>query len=388
MIIKLDTPAARLKLPIARKPVFVRILPGIALGYRRNRSAGAWVERIAIGGSNYETKGIGVADDFVPADGAQVLTFWQAQDLIRARARGRVGQSSPVTVGRALDAYEEDLRRRGREVENVVRVRRRLPLSLASTKVRDLTAKELRAWRDGLTGITPASVNRIATVLRAALNHAADGDETVTNVRAWGIGLAGLPNVSRSRNEASILGDTTIRQLIASAYEVDDAFGLLTEVLAVTGSRVGQVARLTIRDLQCDRLMMPPSRKGSGSKPDRIPVPIDASLAKRLRRDALPGAPLLVRADGSRWPTGHDAGATAVRQLWAQVADRCGVTASMYALRHSSIVRSLMRAVPIRIIAATHDTSVTMIERTYSRYITDHADALVRGALLDTGTGE
>jgi hypothetical protein len=30
-----------------------------------------------------------------------------------------------------------------------------------------------------------------------------------------------------------------------------------------------------------------------------------------------------------------------------------------------------------------HDTSVAMIERNYSRYITDHADALVRGAMLD-----
>jgi hypothetical protein len=39
--------------------------------------------------------------------------------------------------------------------------------------------------------------------------------------------------------------------------------------------------------------------------------------------------------------------------------------------------------VPVRIVAAGHDTSVAMIERNYSRYITDHADALVRGAMLD-----
>ena len=30
-----------------------------------------------------------------------------------------------------------------------------------------------------------------------------------------------------------------------------------------------------------------------------------------------------------------------------------------------------------------HDTSIPMIERTYSRYIGDHADALARKALLD-----
>jgi hypothetical protein len=36
------------------------------------------------------------------------------------------------------------------------------------------------------------------------------------------------------------------------------------------------------------------------------------------------------------------------------------------------------------VIAVNHDTSVAMLERTYSRYIGDHADALARRALLDT----
>ena len=37
---------------------------------------------------------------------------------------------------------------------------------------------------------------------------------------------------------------------------------------------------------------------------------------------------------------------------------------------------------PIRIVAATHDTSVAEIERTYSKYITDHPDDISRAALL------
>ena len=113
-----------------------------------------------------------------------MLTFWQAQELVRTRARVRVGQSSPVTVAGALNLYEADLRRRGREVENVARVRRRLPLSMASIEVRALTAKVLRVWRDGLAGLTPSSINRTVTGLRAALSLAAGGDETITNVRA------------------------------------------------------------------------------------------------------------------------------------------------------------------------------------------------------------
>ena len=68
------------------------------------------------------------------------------------------------------------------------------------------------------------------------------------------------------------------------------------------------------------------------------------------------------------------------------VARACGqdpAEVTMYALRHSSIVRQLLAGVPVRIVAAGHDTSVAMIEHNYSRYITDHADALVRGAMLD-----
>jgi hypothetical protein len=56
-----------------------------------------------------------------------------------------------------------------------------------------------------------------------------------------------------------------------------------------------------------------------------------------------------------------------------------------YALRHSAIVRALLANVPIRIIAAGADTSVTMIERNYARYISDHADTVARRGLLDLG---
>ena len=56
---------------------------------------------------------------------------------------------------------------------------------------------------------------------------------------------------------------------------------------------------------------------------------------------------------------------------------------TIYALRHTSIVRQLLANVSIRIVATLHDTSVKMIERTYSRHIAEHTDALARRALLD-----
>jgi len=44
----------------------------------------------------------------------------------------------------------------------------------------------------------------------------------------------------------------------------------------------------------------------------------------------------------------------------------------------------LLAGVPIRVVAALHDTSVQMIEQNYSEHIADHADDLARPTLLQT----
>jgi site-specific recombinase XerD len=54
-----------------------------------------------------------------------------------------------------------------------------------------------------------------------------------------------------------------------------------------------------------------------------------------------------------------------------------------YSLRHSSIVRMLLKGVPIRVVASHLDTSVGEIERVYSKYISDVSDDLTRATLPD-----
>jgi hypothetical protein len=54
-----------------------------------------------------------------------------------------------------------------------------------------------------------------------------------------------------------------------------------------------------------------------------------------------------------------------------------------YALRHSSIVRMLLRGLPVSLVASLHDTSETEIHKHYGRYITDVSDTIARGAMLD-----
>lgn len=55
-----------------------------------------------------------------------------------------------------------------------------------------------------------------------------------------------------------------------------------------------------------------------------------------------------------------------------------------YALRHSSIVRMLLKNIPVRLVAGLHDTSIVMIEKNYSHFITEHADEHASSALLES----
>jgi hypothetical protein len=69
----LETRTSRLKLPVAKKPVFVKVGPGVSLGYRQNLTAGTWVTRVADGRGGNWTKGFASADDFEEANANSLL---------------------------------------------------------------------------------------------------------------------------------------------------------------------------------------------------------------------------------------------------------------------------------------------------------------------------
>ena len=394
----LETRAARLRLTPRKKPYFTRIGRGLSIGYRRNEKiAGTWSIRVADGKGGNSIKVIGDADDFEdPNESKNIFDFWQSQDRARAIARAPKGgahkdsvevNDKPTTLATALDLYEADLKTRNGDTGNVARVKVHLSQALTRKVVALVTTRELRQWRDDLANqLAPATINRTTIVLKAALNLVADQDERILTRRPWEIGLAAIHDAEESRNV--ILGEQAIREIIAKASEHSAQFGLLVETAAVTGARVSQLARLEVQDLQDGRgdprLMMPGSRKGRGQKKiSRRPVPIPAGLAAKLRLTAgtrASTAPLLTKPSGEPWRK-SDHSRLFARAAKAATLDPDSVT--LYALRHSNIVRQLLASVPVRVVAASHDTSIVMIERTYSRFIGDHADALARKAMLD-----
>jgi hypothetical protein len=393
-----ETPTARLRLPIQKKPHWQRLGPGLSLGYRRNEGAGSWSVRASNGRGGEWLKKIGYADDFEPANGALIMTHAQAMEMARKLVRGtdEVGdQSRPVTLDEALKAYERDLEARGGATYNARAPRRRLTAALLARPLTLLTSSELRKWRDELLAVMkPASAHRLLVCIRAACNLAANADPQRIRSRApWTIGLASPPRPGNPRNV--VLNDLDVSRFVAAAYERDKALGLFVDVMSVIGSRPSQLARLTVADLLAHRtspkLMVPKSAKGkhgATKKHERTSVPVTCALAARLKAAAHGRAanePLLAQADGSSWgkrpSLAYD---TAVTEIVAAL--KLGKGTTLYTLRHSSITRALLRGVPIALVAKLHDTSVYQIEKTYAAHISRHGDEVARMALLHHDT--
>ena len=388
---KLETPTARRKLATRKKPYKLRIARGIKLLYRRNEGVGTWSVEASDGHGRSWTRKFGDADDTDRADDNSILDFWAAQDKAKALARGKTseGEGAPVTVAQALDEYRTDLVSEGADPANADRVRPHLSAALASKCVALLSARDLRAFRDGLSqkGLAPGGVNRSMKGLRAALNAAAAADPRITNGAAWRVGLQSLPVGDSARR--MVLPDADVGRIVTAAYEIDRPFGLLVEVLAVTGARASQAVRLTVGDLQADRgrVLMPPSRKGGrrvAGKKTHKPLPVPPGLVTTLQHAAggrPADAPLLLQSDGTAWDASERQ-----RKMFRLAVATAGLDPDVYTpycLRHSSIVRSLLRGVPISLAASLHDTSEGEIHRHYGKFIADVSDAIARTALLD-----
>jgi integrase len=386
----LETRTARLKLPVCKKPVWVRLNVGLHVGYRRLQTAGSWSVKVADGRGGNWIKRIGVADDYEDTPGA--LTFWDAQVKARELVRGGADADSTKlqTVAEALAAYARDLATRDGGLGNVSWVVHHLSPALASRLVASLDARSLRHWRDSLLekGLTAASATRVCKSLSAALSLAASVDPRIRNRDSWRVGLRGLPDANKARSNV-ILSDDQVRSFVNAAYTVGPEVGLFVELAAITGARPIQLKRLAVGDVQRNRLQMPSSKKGKGKRRiERRALPIPEALATRLKqlgKGRSPDAPLLLMANREPWAKNSATQRDPVREAVRRAGlDPDKIT--LYAMRHSFIAAKLVKGIPIKVIADACDTSPAMIQAVYGRHIpADLTDELLRGALIDLG---
>jgi len=422
--IDIDTPAKRARLAPRKNPYWKGIAGGrggVSLGYRRSEQGlGAWIAKTVLQGKRTEEK-VGYADDVLGQGGVDYKTAvakaieWSSRQHLVFETKGPAAAPQP-TVRSAVEAYaavREGLsprfgkNARGRLAKHVLSDPQLAPMRLAR-----LSAGDLEVWRDQLEDLAPATINRLLNDFRAALNAAG-----VTHRRRLPAHFAQEVRIGTRRVEEAdvarrqILSDEQIVTLVSASFEVDDTgdFGRLVTLLAASGARHSQAVRVLIGGYQHNqqRVLIPSSRKGRGRQ-ERPPIAIQLSPAVCARLLPAVGGrnadePLLTRWHWSR--TGRSQWERVERRAWGpqyeahrywpdtvRVANDNGARLPedtvMYAFRHSSIVRGLRANLPVRLVAALHDTSVEMIEKHYSAYIVDAMEELARRAALLLPTAE
>jgi integrase len=396
--------------------------PDTHLGYRKGARAGRWLVRWR-NGVGYLQATLATADDVLTADGRTTMTFDQASraardHVERARADAAAVADGPTqTVRMATECYAETVEARqiaaGRLVSKDARSRFKNHLwadDLADRTLYSLKASDLRKWRESARAkcASASTLQRVVNDLRAALNEAGrihqrklpdrfpvevrEGFAVATHERAM---VAIRPNV--------ILPDADVRRLIIAAREIDAERGWggdlarIVVALAATGARFSQIARCIGADLQLDtrRLMVPVSRKGRGRKAashtavaigDDVITELRPAIAGRRGHELLFQRWGYRRAGGLKWERHERRGwlPAELSQPFAEIVQRAELPGDVtaYALRHSSIVRALRVGLPVRLVAALHDTSSEMIEAHYSAHIVDAMTDAARLAVV------
>jgi integrase len=339
---KLENRTNRLALEWRRAPYWRMCDEGLHLGYRRVKAGnGSWVARRLDEGRYFESA-LGPADDYADADGATVLSFFQAQDRAREwhrqeklRALGVPDErKGPYRVSDAISDYEADFIRRGGKALVTIKsisATHILP-ALGNVEVSKLSTDKIRRWHHSLAsgakiirskaGATEratkdfdrddpeavrrrrSTANRALTVLRAALNFAfaegkAPSDDAWRRVKSF-------KSVDAARVRY-LTADECARLVNTCAPD----FRELVRGGLLTGCRYGELTRLRCDDVNLEAGTIHVRESKSG-KPRHVPLTDEGvELFRRLTigrerqalvfmRDALERQPRQERAPSTR----------------------------------------------------------------------------------------
>lgn len=327
---KLEKWEQRSKLKPKRR-YFRDIGDGIALCYRRGGSdrGGTWAARIRDSKGRYGLRAIGVADDFLPADGKRVLTYRQAS--AKAVQEAERGPAPSYTVALAIDDYLAWFREHRKSVdETEATINAHIRPSFGDRTVASLTSDDLKAWRDRLARqrarkrtrkgkeqahkkeaeaptdeqrdeakrARRATANRILAVLKAILNKAFE-DKKVRDDSEWRrVRPFRQVDVPRIR---FLTEDEAVRLCNSCSKE----FRPLFRAALLTGARYGELVRMTVGnfDPTTAQVFIAPSKSGKARH-----VPLNASgveLFKALTTGRPASAPIFARSDGGPWGKNH-----------------------------------------------------------------------------------
>lgn len=253
---------------------------------------------------------------------------------------------------------------------------------LGKVRLTDLHQDHIEAWRDRVErGDLPAlpvkrgrppvakplaksSVNRMRTVLVAALNHAVARRKASPDVAFEWNSVKPLKDASQRRG--LYLERAQRRALLDAAVgPVRD----LIECVALTGCRPGDPAICLRSDYDGRTASV---RFRSKDHDRKIPLsPAAGAMFDRLAKGKLPKAHLFTQDGGKAWTA--DAWSDPVREAAARAGLPAGVT--LYTLRHCWITDAIVGGMDLLTVAKLAGTSLAMIEKHYGH--------LVQGAARD-----
>jgi integrase len=390
---KLDSRAAREKLPARGKPYFRTLDPGLHLGYRKLKGApGRWVVRHYVGEQAYEVATIATADDLSTANGVDVLDFRQAQEEARIRRDARVRNvagKGPFTVADAIRLYIKSLDAKGRKTADTeFRANAMILPSIGAEAVSDLTAESIGAWFENLASARPrvrtgkgkaqrfrapgadqeeairrrrSTANRILAILRAALTHAWRQGR-VSSDQAWRR-VKPFENVASARIRYLTIAEG--KRLINAS---DADFRNLVQAALQTGARYGELGRLKVGDFNPDSGTLAILKSKTG-KPRHVVLTEEGAAFFAELSAGRPGSELLLRRT---WGPSQQTVPMNEACRRAQISPAI----NFHGLRHTYASSAVMAGAPLHVVGKNLGHADTrMVEKHYGHlapsYIAD-----------------
>jgi integrase len=398
----LENRSGRMKLKPGPKTYWRSIMGTLALGYQRRHAGGAgrWISRGYIGNEKYRQIPIAMADDYEQSNGGAILTFEEASEKVRQSHR--TGQDRPLsilTVGDAVADYVAWLKvhkATGREAGG--RAARQILPELGKIRLSELTTRQLTDWRDALAEqpalirsrpgapqnyrrapttlehrrARRATVNRMLTILKAALNKAFRDGHVASDV-AW------RRVKPFEKTSAARPGHLTAGEAARLVNASEPAFRALVRGALETGARYGELAGAKVRDFQAGKLHI--ARSKSGRARNVVLPDAGAAFFASITVGRAPDEPIFLHR-GRPWQKSNQ-----VRPMKAAcVSARIAPPITFHALRHTWASLSIASGMPLMVVARNlghRDTR--MVKQHYGHLREDYVDKAVKDHAPDYG---
>jgi integrase len=418
---KLDSRAARAKLAVSGKPYYRQLHEGLHLGYRKGKVARQWVVRIYLEAGKYAVEKIGKADDTADANGADILTFRQAQKKANEKydehqtAAEALPEAKPYTVRDAIEDYLEFLKAERRtEADARSRAYALITPKLGGVVCDELSTDMLQKWLRDTAACAPrlrtrcgkeqlyreidpddaeakrrrgSAANRVWTIFRAALNQGWRAGKIKADERIWKRVVA-FQDVDAARPHW-LNNDESRRFINACQGE----FKTLVRAALHTGAAYGSLAALNVGDFAVHVVQGKDGPieqgtvhivryKGKGGKVRHVNVQLtDEAIAffRGITAGRPASAPMLTRPDGNRWGKSQQ---TRLMRA-ASKAARIDPPVGFHTLRHTWASQGVQNRMPLFVVAQNLGHADTrMVEKHYG-----HLGAILRrraGAAIRT----